>query len=75
MFPSSVGAGEGLVVGLIVNKPARVAAIANLEPGALLTRCHVRLILQRTPWSNISLGGFQIESIDFLGAGVTHEQG
>jgi putative transcriptional regulator len=25
MFPSSVGAGEGLVVGLIINKPARVA--------------------------------------------------
>jgi Uncharacterized ACR, COG1678 len=25
MFPSSVGAGEGLVVGLIVNKPARLA--------------------------------------------------
>jgi putative transcriptional regulator len=25
MFPSSVGEGEGLVVGLIVNKPARVA--------------------------------------------------
>jgi putative transcriptional regulator len=25
MFPSSVGAGEGVVVGLIINKPARVA--------------------------------------------------
>jgi putative transcriptional regulator len=25
MFPSSVGAGEGLVIGVIINKPARVA--------------------------------------------------
>jgi hypothetical protein len=28
MFPASVGTGEGLVVGLILNKPARIALSA-----------------------------------------------
>jgi hypothetical protein len=35
MFPSSVGAGEGPVVGLIVNKPARVALSEIFPDGGL----------------------------------------
>jgi putative transcriptional regulator len=39
MFPSSVGAGEGLVVGLIINKPARVALSEIFPNDKALENC------------------------------------